>query len=453
MTSRCSSRSATPPATGATSWPTRASRTPRWREVLNAHFVAVKVDREERPDIDAVYMEAVQLVNGSGGWPMTVLALPDGRPFWAGTYLPRTVLLRLLGQVADLWAGQRGPWRTTPPGCRRRSATAPSSRRHAAQPGRAPPGLDPPGRRRLRPSPGLGPYPGPVPATGLARGGRGPSSPLRPRMGRLWARPQVPPARSRSSCWPSTGGAPGSPSPWARCAADARRHELRGHLRPPRRGLRPVQHRPALVGAPLRKDALRQCPFGAGLYPGLAVDERARYRQVVDETVGYLLAHPSVSPKGPGPRPRTPTAKVRRAFLHVVVRRNRTGRRPAAAVVRGHRGRQLGRQEHPVATGLADIARPPEIEQARALLARAPALRARPGLDGKVLTEWNAMAVTALAYAGTALGRPGWVAAATIRPSCWSRSCAGRTGAGCVRGARGGPGAGTWPTPGTTPGW
>ena len=76
-------------------------------EVLNARFVAIKVDREERPDVDAVYMEAVQLVNGSGGWPMTVLALPDGRPFWAGTYLRKLAFLRLLGQVAALWHGQR----------------------------------------------------------------------------------------------------------------------------------------------------------------------------------------------------------------------------------------------------------------------------------------------------------------------------------------------------------
>ncbi len=76
-------------------------------QVVNAHFLPVKVDREERPDVDAVYMEAVQLVNGSGGWPMTVLALPDGRPFWAGTYLRKPAFVRLLGQVAALWDGHR----------------------------------------------------------------------------------------------------------------------------------------------------------------------------------------------------------------------------------------------------------------------------------------------------------------------------------------------------------
>ncbi|HEX4903088.1 MAG TPA: thioredoxin domain-containing protein, partial [Acidimicrobiales bacterium] len=56
--------------------------------VMNAHFVNVKVDREERPDVDAVYMDAVQAMTGRGGWPMTVFLTPDGRPFYGGTYFP-----------------------------------------------------------------------------------------------------------------------------------------------------------------------------------------------------------------------------------------------------------------------------------------------------------------------------------------------------------------------------
>ncbi|MFJ3495602.1 thioredoxin domain-containing protein [Streptomyces sp. NPDC086091] len=57
-------------------------------DFLNAHFVSVKVDREERPDVDAVYMEAVQAATGQGGWPMTVFLTPDGEPFYFGTYFP-----------------------------------------------------------------------------------------------------------------------------------------------------------------------------------------------------------------------------------------------------------------------------------------------------------------------------------------------------------------------------
>src|SRR5690606_31397191 len=55
---------------------------------LNERFVAIKVDREERPDVDAIYMEAVQAMTGQGGWPMTVFLTPEGRPIYAGTYFP-----------------------------------------------------------------------------------------------------------------------------------------------------------------------------------------------------------------------------------------------------------------------------------------------------------------------------------------------------------------------------
>src|SRR6476661_5955938 len=57
--------------------------------VMNEHFVNVKVDREERPDVDAVYMQATTALTGQGGWPMTCLLTPDGAPFFAGTFFPR----------------------------------------------------------------------------------------------------------------------------------------------------------------------------------------------------------------------------------------------------------------------------------------------------------------------------------------------------------------------------
>ena len=75
---------------------------------LNAHFVSIKVDREERPDVDSVYMEAVQQMTGSGGWPLSTFLVPDGRPFFGGTYFPRPQFLALLRRVHELWGGQRG---------------------------------------------------------------------------------------------------------------------------------------------------------------------------------------------------------------------------------------------------------------------------------------------------------------------------------------------------------
>ncbi|WP_017605665.1 thioredoxin domain-containing protein, partial [Nocardiopsis alkaliphila] len=74
---------------------------------MNTLFVNVKVDREERPDVDAVYMEATQAMTGHGGWPMTVFATPDGAPFYCGTYFPRDHFQRLLEGVASAWRNKR----------------------------------------------------------------------------------------------------------------------------------------------------------------------------------------------------------------------------------------------------------------------------------------------------------------------------------------------------------
>jgi uncharacterized protein YyaL (SSP411 family) len=80
---------------------------PEVAEVLNAGFVPVKVDREERPDVDAVYMAATQATTGQGGWPMTCLLTPDAEPFWCGTYLPRDHFLQLLRTGTQVWRDRR----------------------------------------------------------------------------------------------------------------------------------------------------------------------------------------------------------------------------------------------------------------------------------------------------------------------------------------------------------
>jgi uncharacterized protein YyaL (SSP411 family) len=74
---------------------------------VNDRFVAVKVDREERPDVDAVYMSATTALTGQGGWPMTCFLTPDGDPFYCGTYYPRDHFLALLDGVAEAWAERR----------------------------------------------------------------------------------------------------------------------------------------------------------------------------------------------------------------------------------------------------------------------------------------------------------------------------------------------------------
>ena len=75
---------------------------------MNAGFVCIKVDREERPDIDAVYMNATVALTGHGGWPMTCFLTPDGRPFFCGTYYPKDAFLQLLSAVRATWRERRG---------------------------------------------------------------------------------------------------------------------------------------------------------------------------------------------------------------------------------------------------------------------------------------------------------------------------------------------------------
>ena len=81
---------------------------PQTAALMNENLVAIKVDREERPDIDAVYMTATQAMAGQGGWPMTVFMTPDGEPFFCGTYFPREAFQRLIATVARTWSEERG---------------------------------------------------------------------------------------------------------------------------------------------------------------------------------------------------------------------------------------------------------------------------------------------------------------------------------------------------------
>ena len=72
-------------------------------KVMNDNFISIKVDREERPDVDQVYMNAVQLMTGSGGWPLNTVALPDGRPIWGGTYFKKEQWIKVLNQISDVY--------------------------------------------------------------------------------------------------------------------------------------------------------------------------------------------------------------------------------------------------------------------------------------------------------------------------------------------------------------
>jgi uncharacterized protein YyaL (SSP411 family) len=74
--------------------------------LMNENFIPIKIDREERPDIDQIYMNAVQLISGNGGWPLNAFALPDGRPYYAGTYYPTDQWKEVLQQMSDVYHNQ-----------------------------------------------------------------------------------------------------------------------------------------------------------------------------------------------------------------------------------------------------------------------------------------------------------------------------------------------------------
>ena len=87
---------------------------PEVARLMNETFVSIKVDREERPDIDNVYMSACQVMTGSGGWPLTIITTPDKKPFFAATYVPRESrfglagMMELIPHIREVWATRRG---------------------------------------------------------------------------------------------------------------------------------------------------------------------------------------------------------------------------------------------------------------------------------------------------------------------------------------------------------
>jgi uncharacterized protein len=409
--------------------------------VMNAGFVSIKVDREERPDVDAIYMEAVQAVTGSGGWPMTVFLLPDRRPFLGGTYFPRDRFVELLGQVSRAWHQRRPDLEDAA------TRLANAVRAGTALPGR---GWE---------SKGDG-APG-------ADAGTAPSGAL------LAAASDTLLARFDAE-WGGFGGAPKFPQPAmlelllvaavrtaridvtetvtttldAMAAGGIYDHLAGGFARysTDRRWLVPHFEKMLYDNAQLARVYLHAFQLTGAV----------QYRQVVTETLEYLLRPPIRLPGGglasaedadsEGEEGRFyvwDEAEVldvaglpARDWYGVTTEGNWEGRNILCRPLR------------------APLLRPPEVEAGRAALFARREGRVRPGLDDKVLTEWNAMAVAALAEAGGCLANERWILAAEElgdfllanlrRPADgrWLRSwqsAAAASGPGAA-GAEGGPG-------------
>ena len=366
---------------------------------MNRLFVNIKVDREERPDVDAVYMDAVQSLTGRGGWPMTVFLTPDGQPFYGGTYYPKDTFVGLMASIDDVWRNRQDDVR--------QNVTAlmqALTRSSTFVPTEAVPGAE---------------------AINAALQQLG---------------------QTFDGEWGGFGSAPKFPSTMNLDLV------LRAHLQLPSEAAQTVvttsldamasggmyDH---VGGGFARYSVDREWlvpHFEKMLYDqalllkiythGWLVFREPRWQQVIEETIGYVLgemthdepgfdggwysAEDADSPDESGHGHEglfytwtaqelvdvlgTDLAEIAADFWEVSADGNFEGRN---ILNRLHRRGQLDR--------------PPDIERARALLFAARANRRRPGLDNKVLTEWNALFLSALAEAGSAFGRYDWLEAAT----------------------------------------
>ena len=212
--------------------------------LMNEHFVCVKVDREERPDVDAIYMEAVQAMTGSGGWPLNVFITPEQVPFYAGTYYPPEPRHGMpswpvvLQAVAQAWDTQRDEIRAQNDAMAARLS----------------------GAARLRPADG------PLNAAILDDAVAAAARAVRLGQRRLGRRAEVPRRLDDR--------VPAAPRRDADVALHAALDGLGRDQRPDRRRLRALRHRRRLDGPALREDALRQRAAGARLPARLAGQRR-----------------------------------------------------------------------------------------------------------------------------------------------------------------------------------
>ena len=362
--------------------------------VMNEHFVNVKIDREERPDVDDIYMEATQAMTGQGGWPMTVVCTPDGRPFFAGTYFPKERRGGMIGfvelceRIDELWRTQRD------------DLLQQADQLTGAL-----------GRTALI-----------VPAEGLPT-----AEDVDGALHRL--------VRATDPEFGGLGGAPKFPQPMAMeaLAIAASRGD-----------------RQALSALTLTLDAMaaggiydhigggfaRYAVDGVWLVPhfekmlydnallirlylhGWQLTGEERFLQVVRETIDYVLRDLRQAGGGTASAEDADSEGVEGKFYVWTDTEVREVLGEQADVARRWYGfRPGGNFEHGTTIpnrmhARGELARPPEIEAARRALFDARAARVRPGLDDKVLTEWNAYLVASLAEAGAAAGEASWVEAA-----------------------------------------
>ncbi len=401
---------------------------------MNDHFVAIKVDREERPDLDQLYMGAVQAMTGQGGWPMSVFLTPDGRPFYGGTYYPdeprhgMPSFRQVLEGVARAWREQRDELESAGA---RLVATLVDRQRIDGR------------RRRGRPD------------AGAPRRGRGRDlRQLRPGQRRLGPRPEVPAADDRRVPAPADGRrrpasprrSPGSPSRrWPTAASTTSSAAASTATRPTRSGWSRTSSRcstttPSSRGStctPGRRPATRgSASVGRGV-----LDYMVRELTTAD---GAFAASQDADTDGVEGLTFTWTAAEIREVLGADAA-------PFLAGVRRHGPRELGgdrrscRASGRTPTRRRRRARTPPSKRVSRRRGRGSsngrASRPQPARDDKALAAWNGLAIAAFADAGRLLGRRA-TSTAVGRPRRRRRSppaSSRRTGRSAGRGRTAGP--------------
>jgi len=360
---------------------------------MNRLFVNVKVDREERPDVDAVYMDAVQAMTGRGGWPMTVFMNADGEPFYAGTYFPKPAFLQLTAAVDDVW-------RTRPDDLRQNiNALGEALKRSAA----VLPVADYPGAEIVE--------------SGLTQL----AAQFDPESGGFGTAPKFPSTMSLDLIARSLTTTPDAQrmsmlttSLDAMASGGIYDHLGGGFARYSVDAQWVVPHFEKML---YDQALMIRVYTHAALLTG-----EARYRQVVVETVEYVLRdlrHPSGGfySAQDADSPDVEGHGVEGLFHTWSIDEVRAVLGPDADAALewyeftddgNFEGRTIPARLH----HRGELARPAHIEQARQQLFAARELRLHPGLDDKVLAEWNGLMLAALCEAAAAFDRDDWAAAA-----------------------------------------
>ena len=380
---------------------------------MNEGFVNIKVDREERPDVDAIYMEAVQALTGRGGWPMTVFLAPDGRPFFAGTYFPRAEgrglpsFGRVLEAIGEAWRDRRDSVLEQADGLTK----AVEARSHLPRPD-GEQGDPAPPDARTGPLPStLGPRaPRPSP---LSRGYQALRAMHDDTLGGFGPAPKFPqPSMLEAALWHHAQSFDPEAIEIAAITLDAMAsggmydHVGGGFHRYSTDARWLVPH--------FEKMLYDQAGLVRAYLHGWQLTGRPTWLQVVDETVGYVLRDLR-SPEGGLCSAEDADSEGEEGKFYV-------WRPSEMEAVLGPELLPVARQWYGVSgepnfeggasilsrPKRGDLLRSPEVEESRRLLFEARTRRQRPGLDDKVLLEWNAMFCSALSEAAAATGREDW---------------------------------------------